>query len=110
VRDRDEVAAAIAANPFAGDGDEAGEANMVHTLFLDGQPTKAQFDLLVSDHAGRGPERLALGDRALYVDFVGGVADSKLTGPFMERRLGHRGTARNMRSLARIVAKMDEGT
>ncbi len=106
VRDRDEVAAAIADNPFAAAGDD----KQVHTLFLDGQSTSEQFDRLVADHAGRGRERLAPGDRAIYIDFVDGVADSKLIGPFLEKRLGQRGTARNMRSLARIVAKMDEGT
>jgi len=104
VRSRDEVAAAIADNPFA----ETGEAKLVHTHFLEREADADQFAVLVADHADRGPEKLALGDRALYIDFVSGVGDSKLTGKFLERRLGCRGTARNMRSLARIVAKMDE--
>lgn len=106
VRSREEVASAIADNPFSG----TGEDKFVHTVFLDGQPTQEQFDKLVADHAGRGPEKLALGDRALYVDYVEGVGDSKLTGPFLERRLGCRGTARNMRSLQRIQDKMAEDT
>ena len=104
VRDRDEVAAAIAENPFAGENED----KFVHTLFLEAQPTPAQFDDLIATRAGRGPERLAPGSRALYIDFGDGVADSKLTSAFMERRLGCKGTARNMRSLARILAKMDE--
>lgn len=104
VRSRDEVAAAIADNPFAGDG----EANMVHTLFLEADADPAQFRVLVADHEGRGPERMALGERALFIDYVGGAGTSRLTGDFIERRLGRRGTARNMRSLARILAKMDE--
>jgi len=102
VRDRAEVAAAIADNPFAATGDD----KQVHTHFLEDQPTQAQFEKLQADHAGRGSEKLALGDRALYVDFVGGVADSKLTAAFIARRLDCRGTARNMRSLARIRDKM----
>ena len=104
VRDRDEVAAAIADNPFAGSNGD----NIVHTMFLDGDPDPDQFAVLVADQADRGPEQLALGPRALYVDFVDNVAGSRLTAPFLERRLGCRGTARNMRSLARIVAKMDQ--
>ncbi len=104
VRDRPEIAAAIADNPFAG----SGEDKLVHTLFLERQPDPDQFAVLVEDHAGRGRERLALGDRALYIDFADGVGDSKLTGQFLERRLGCKGTARNMRSLARILAKMDQ--
>ena len=51
----------------------------------------------------RGP-----GDRALYIDYVEGAGNSRLTGPFIERRLGCKGTARNLRSLHRILAKMDE--
>lgn len=104
VRDRNEVAAAIADNPFAGKNED----KIVHTHFLVGQPDKQQFDILIADQAMRGPEQLAMGDRALYIDFGEGVADSRLSGPFMEKRLGFRGTARNMRSLARILAKMDE--
>jgi len=103
VRSRAEVAAAIADNPFAADGQD----NLVHTLFLERQPDPADFERMKSDHAVRGPERLALGDRAVYIDYVDGVGHSKLTGAFMERRLGCRGTARNMRSLARILEKMD---
>ena len=104
VRDRGELAAAIANNPFAG----TNEDRIVHTMFLDGQPTAEQFDALATDHRVRPNERLALGDRSLYIDFGDGAADSKLTARMIERRLEHKGTARNMRSIARIVAKLDE--
>lgn len=104
VRSRDEVAAAISGNPFAADGAE----NLVHTQFLGGQPSQAQFDDLLDAYTGRGPERLALGDRALYIDYVDGAGNSRLTGPFIVRRLGHPGTARNIRSLRRILDKMDQ--
>ena len=103
VRSRAEVVAAIEDNPFAADGAE----NLVHTQFLAAQPSAEQFALLVDEHAGRGAERLALGDRALYIDYVDGAGNSRLTGDFIARRLGCRGTARNLRSLRRILAKMD---
>lgn len=106
VRSRDEVAAAISGNPFADNGDP----QRVHTLFLDREPDPAQFRVLVADQEGRGPERLALGPRALYLDYVDGVGASRLTMPFIERRLQCRGTARSLRSLSRILAKFDEGT
>ena len=102
VRSREEVAAAIADNPFSGSGEDA----FVHTHFLAGRPAQAQFDDLVTAYEGRGPERLALGDRALYIDYVDGAGNSKLTAAFIERRLGCRGTSRNMRSLKRILDKM----
>ena len=103
VRSRDEVAHAITANPFAADGDES----KVHTLFLSAQPDPAAFEKLAADHATRGPERLAIGDRALYIDYVDGAGNSKLTNMFIERRLGCKGTARNIRSLTRILEKMN---
>lgn len=102
VRNRDEVAVAIEDNPFGADGAE----NLVHTQFLERQPTRAQFDRLLVDHVGRGAERLALGNRALYIDYVEGAGNTKLSGAFIERRLGCRGTARNLRSLRRILDKM----
>ena len=103
VRSKAELAAAIAENAFADDGEE----KFVHTFFLEKQPTKADFAKLEKDHEGRGNERLAAGTKALHVDFVDGVARSKLTGDFIARRLGCRGTARNLRSLKRILEKMD---
>ncbi|WP_260580987.1 DUF1697 domain-containing protein [Sphingopyxis sp. PET50] len=104
VRDRDELASGVSDNPFAG----TNEDRIVHTMFLTDRPSREQFDRLVGDHMGRGGEKLALGNRMLFIDFGDGVADSKLTGGFIERRLGCKGTARNMRSIARIVAKLDE--
>lgn len=104
VRSRDELAAAITDNPFAG----TNEDKFVHTMFLDGQPTPAQFAALAADKWIRPNERIAPGDRALYIDYGDGAGDSKLTARMIERRLEHKGTARNMRSIARIVAKLDE--
>jgi uncharacterized protein (DUF1697 family) len=104
VRSRDEVERAVSGNPFAADGAE----NLVHTQFLGGQPSQAQFDGLIAAYAGRGPERLALGERALFIDYADGAGNSRLTGPFIERRLGFPGTARNLRSLQRILDKLEE--
>lgn len=102
VRTRDEVNAAITGNPFHGEGED----KFVHSLMLDGALTKAGFDRLFADHEGK--EKLAAGERELFIDFVDGVASSKLTKAFIEKRIGRQGTARNMRSLKRILDKMDE--
>lgn len=101
VRTKAELKAALAESPFAGKGDD----KFVHVHFLECQPTKAQFERLVTDHEGRGGEKLAPGTRALHIDFVDGVAGSKLTGAFLEKRLGCKGTARNVRSIKRIIEK-----
>lgn len=81
---------------------------MVHTMFLDCQPTTAAFAQLETDHTGRGLEKLAPGTKALHMDYVDGVGNSKLTKQFIERRLGCRGTARNVTSVRRIMEKMEQ--
>ena len=103
VRSKDELRAAIEDNPFHGDGED----KLVHTLFLDGEADPAQFNVLMAAYEGRGPERIALGGRCLYIDYVESVGNSRLTGPFIQRKLDRRGTARNMASLKRILDKMD---
>ncbi len=103
VRNAEEVRSAIEDNPFKADG----EPNLVHTLFLDGEPDPAQFQVMLAAYEGRGPERLAPGPRCLYIDFVDGVGNSRLTSAFIERKMTARGTARNMSSLQRILDKMD---
>lgn len=102
VRNREAMAEAIEDNPFTGIGAD----NQVHTMFLGKQPDNAAFDKLAADQAARGMEKMAIGNRSIYIDFANGVAESKLTNAFIERRLGTRGTARNVRSIARILAKM----
>ena len=102
VRSRDALAAAIAENPFGADGEDG----FVHTLFLEGPVDPDGFARLQKDRTG--PERLAAGTRALHIDYVAGAGESKLVGAFIERRMGVRGTARNLRSMKRILAKMNE--
>jgi len=104
VRDRAELEAALAESPFAGQGED----KLVHVHFLERQPAEGAFARLLSDHAGRGAERLGLGTRCLHIDYVTGVGTSRLTGDFLARRLGCRGTARNIRSIRRIIAAMDQ--
>jgi uncharacterized protein (DUF1697 family) len=106
VRTKQEVQAAVDANPFHGTGPEHGSDKMVHSIFLSAQPAKEDFDALLAEHASKGSERLALGDRVLFLDYVHGVGVSDLSSKFLERRLGCKGTARNMNSLKNILSKM----
>ena len=80
---------------------------MVHSIFLSQQPEWEKFDALLAEHSQKGSERLALGDRVLFLDYVHGVGVSDLSSKFLEKRLGCKGTARNMNSLKNIVSKMD---
>lgn len=106
VRSRDALAATIAENPFADNGPEDGGEKFVHTLFLEGPVDPAGFARLMADH--RGAERIAAGTSALHIDYCAGVSESRLVGAFIERRLGLKGTARNLRSMKRILSKMPE--
>jgi uncharacterized protein (DUF1697 family) len=103
VRGRDELAAAIADNPFGKDG----EAKYVHTIFLDQPLDRAAFEAFAK--AYDGPERLAPGEREFFVDFAVGVARSMLDPAMKKAKVleGRRATARNLRSLQRILDKMD---
>ena len=100
VRSPTTLAAAIAGNPFAADGED----EFIHTLLLDGPVDPEAFARM---QAGRqGAEQIAMGDRALHIDYVSGAAEAKQVGAFVERRLGLRGTARSLRAMKRMLAKM----
>jgi len=102
VRSRDEVRRAIEDNPFK----DSGEANFVHTIFLDRPLDKAAFEAFAK--AYDGPERLAAGEREFFVDFVEGAGRSKLAPAMAKAKVVEgRATARNVRSLRRILDKMD---
>jgi uncharacterized protein (DUF1697 family) len=103
VRSKAELEAAIAESPFSGGEEE----QYVHVFFLTCQPDKAAFAKLAADHEGRGREKLAPGTRALHIHFVDGAGNSKLTSDFIARRLGCKGTARNVRSIRRMIDAME---
>ncbi|MEP5938339.1 MAG: DUF1697 domain-containing protein [Erythrobacter sp.] len=106
VRTQAEVQAAIDDNPFHGTGPQHGSAKMVHSIFLSQQPEAEAVQSLIDEHRAKGSERLALGDRVLFLDYVHGVGVSDLSNKFLERRLGCKATARNMNSLKNILSKM----
>lgn len=106
VRTGDEIRAAIDENPFHGTGPQHGSDKMVHSIFLSQQPEKSAVDALIEEHATKGSERLALGDRVLFLDYVHGVGVSDLGNKTLEKRLKCKGTARNMNSLKNILSKM----
>lgn len=107
VRTQAEVRAAVDKNPFHGAGPMHGSDKMVHSIFLDRQPDESAVDALIDEHRAKGSERLAVGDRVLFLDYVDGVGISDLSSKLLERRLGCKGTARNMNSLKNILSKMD---
>ena len=94
VRTPEEMAAVLAANPFP---EAAPTRNLV--IFLDAAPPSDT--LAAVSH--RNDEEIALGKREIHVHYGAGMADSKLRIPAAKN-----GTARNMNTVARLVAMARE--
>jgi uncharacterized protein (DUF1697 family) len=92
VRTADELAAAVAANPFAAADGHA--PNRTLTVFLDGPPPADA----AAGARHRTTERIALGARELYVSYGDAMAGSKLLIP-----AARAGTARNMNTVAALA-------
>lgn len=90
VRTAAELARILAANPFP---EQAPNRTVV--IFLDHAPAA---DALATVSRQR-EERVALGEREIYVDYGAGMAGSKLRIP-----AGEAGTGRNMNTVARLAA------
>ena len=86
VRSASELAALLAANPWP-----ERPGNRVVALFTDDPPS-------LEGLRGQRDERLALGPRALLIDYGEGMADSKLVVPASKT-----GTARNMNTVAKLA-------
>jgi uncharacterized protein (DUF1697 family) len=99
VRDRAELDAVMAANPFPRQARE--EPNRLMALFLTGDP---QGDLESLAPACVMGEEVRLGPGCLYIWFPQGAGVSKLGGAFIERRLKVRGTARNWNTVGKLAA------
>jgi uncharacterized protein (DUF1697 family) len=89
VRTGPEMAAILAANPFA-----RAAANRTVAIFLDDPPPADTLTNL----SGRHDEEIALGKREIYVHYGSGMAQSKL-----KIRAAVRGTARNMNTIAKLA-------
>lgn len=98
---RDELAAAIAANPFP---EAEAEPKSLHLTFLTSKPAKPDLDGL--RHLARENEQFVLTDRVFYLHAPDGIGRSKLA-ERIEKLLGVPGTARNWRSATSILTLAD---
>jgi len=89
VRTAQEMAAALAANPFA---DAA--PNRAVLIFLDAPPPADALDAVKH----RKDEQIALGAREIYVHYGAGMAESRLVVPAAKA-----GTARNLNTVAKLI-------
>lgn len=103
VRTRDELARLVAENPFVARGEDPAH---LHVVFTDGPAQPALGSL---DRASYAPEEAAAVGRQLYLFLPGGMGRSKLAAD-LGRQKRPRGTARNWRTVTKLLAMADELT
>jgi uncharacterized protein (DUF1697 family) len=99
---RKEVADAVAANPLTSIADNP--SRLLVLAFADSKGF-AQIKPLLKERWS--PEALALGKRVAYLWCARGIGISRLW-TMVNRAIGDAGTARNMATMTRLLAKLDE--
>jgi uncharacterized protein (DUF1697 family) len=102
-RTRRELAEVMAANPFADIADDP--AKMI-VSFLESQPAAAKLKPLDRDEFL--PERFEFGKRCIYFWHPDGLGRSKMAIAPWHRRIGVRGTGRNLRTIAKLLDLLDD--
>jgi uncharacterized protein (DUF1697 family) len=102
VRTRDELAAVLELDPL---GAVAAEPKLYQVSFLAGPLPESVLATL--EAADLAPERVAVHGREVYGWHPDGIQRSPLAGMLTERRLGVQVTARNWRTLTKLLALAD---
>jgi uncharacterized protein (DUF1697 family) len=103
VRTRDELAEVIERDPFRGEADDPARYQV---SFLSAEPEAGRVEELES--ADVAPERVAVRGREVYAWHPDGVGRSELAKLITDRRLGVEVTARNWRTVTRLLELADE--
>lgn len=85
-------------NPFLEDG---ADPKTLHVVFLADRPSEEQIAELDPDRSP--PDEFAVRGREIYLQCPDGVARSKLTAPYFDATLGTTGTARNWRTVGKLL-------
>jgi uncharacterized protein (DUF1697 family) len=101
VRTRDELAAAIEANPF----DVPANPKDLHVTFLSGEPHAAAREKL--EATDFGPDRLAFRGREIYIAYDDGMGRSELAKQLARAQLGVAATDRNWNTLTKLLEMCD---
>ncbi|MCA9264334.1 MAG: DUF1697 domain-containing protein [Planctomycetales bacterium] len=96
-----ELAAAVAANPFP---EAEADPKSLHLFFLESRPRTPDIEKL--DQAKKASEAYVWSDRVFYLHAPEGVGRSKLAAS-IERYLGVTATARNFRTVKKVLALAD---
>ncbi|MEU7240884.1 DUF1697 domain-containing protein [Streptomyces sparsogenes] len=103
VRTRDELAAAVEANPYP---EATAEPKTLHVVFLSAAPADpAALDAV--DPAPYAPDEFRLSGREIYLRTPGGIGRSKLAEKVTRVRLGVTATARNWNTVTKLLALAD---
>ena len=94
----EEMERAVASNPFPA---AESQPKALHLYFLEAMPENPDFDALASIQSSR--ERFALEDNVFYLHAPEGIGRSKLAAR-VEKLLGVSATARNWRTVCKIVS------
>ena len=97
-RTRDELAEVVARDPF---GDEASDPRLYQVSFLSSEPVAERVEEL--ERAAVAPERVAVIGREVYAWHPNGVARSELAKAISAQRLGVEVTARNWRTVTKML-------
>ena len=74
---------------------------LAHLLFLDAQPEEAAIARL--KEVDYSPDEFEVGDRVVHLYFPNGVIGSRIDSGKIERILGVNGTARNWRTVGKLI-------
>lgn len=103
VRTRDELAAAVGANPYP---EATAEPRTLHVVFLAAVPASmAALDAL--DPAAYAPDEFRLIGREIFLRCPDGIGRSKLAAKVANARLGVPATARNWNTVTKLLALAD---
>ena len=101
VRTRDELAAAIEANPFPVPDDP----KKLHITFLSGEPDAAAREKL--EAVDFAPDRLAFAGREVYILYAKGMGRSELAKQLTRAKLGVAATDRNWNTVTTLLEMCD---
>lgn len=101
VRTRDELAAAIEANPFPVPDDPKN----LHVTFLSGEPDADAVEQLESAHVG--DDRVAFLGREIYIAYANGMGRSELAKRLGNAKLGVTATDRNWNTVTKLLEMAD---
>ena len=101
MRTRDELAAAIEANPFPVPEDP----KKLHVTFLAGEPDAGAVKQL--EAADVGDDRIAFEGREIYIAYANGMGRSELAKQLGRAKLGVTATDRNWNTVTKLLEMAD---